>query len=93
MHSDLVIEVLLRMLDWMGVCKTTWSSAEGVWDMLRSMVPDPNDYPVFSHVKRKLEEYMAAWTSGDCTHLCQQLHGVLQLHFLGVHGARVADWG
>jgi hypothetical protein len=57
-HSDLVIEVLLRMLDWMGVCKSTWTSAEGVWDMLRSMVPDPVDYPVFSHVKAKLEEYM-----------------------------------
>jgi hypothetical protein len=57
-HSDLVIEVLLRMLDWMGVCKSTWASAEGVWDMLRSMVPEPADYPVFSHVKRKLEEYM-----------------------------------
>jgi hypothetical protein len=53
-----VIEVLLRMLDWMGVSKSTWTSAEGVWDMLRSMVPDPEDYPVFSHVKAKLEAYM-----------------------------------
>jgi hypothetical protein len=58
-HSDLVTEVLLRMLDWMGVCKTTWTSAEGVWDMLRSMVPDPADYPVFSYVQSKLEDYMA----------------------------------
>ena len=50
-HSDLVIEVLLRMLDWMGVHKNTWASSEGVWEMLRSQVPDPDDFPVFSAVK------------------------------------------
>jgi hypothetical protein len=57
-HSDMVIEVLLRMLDWMGVHKNTWTSADGVWDMLRSQVQDPADYPVFSHVKAVLIEYM-----------------------------------
>jgi hypothetical protein len=57
-HTDLVIEVLLRMLDWMGVNKNTWTSAEGVWDMLQTQVPDPDDYPVFSAVKAVLIEYM-----------------------------------
>ena len=57
-HSDMVIEVLLRMLDWMGVNRNTWTSAEGVWDMLSSLVPDPEDYPVFSAVKDVLIEYM-----------------------------------
>ena len=57
-HSDMVIEVLLRMLDWMGVNKNTWSSAQGVWDMLESVVPDPDDYPAFSAVKAVLIEYM-----------------------------------
>jgi hypothetical protein len=57
-HSDLVMEILLRMLDWMGTCKSTWSSAAGVWEMLRSMVPDPDDYPVFAAVQRSLVDYM-----------------------------------
>ena len=56
-HSAMVIEVLLRMLDWMGVNRNTWSSAKGVWDMLESLVPDPEDYPVFSAVKDVLIEY------------------------------------
>ena len=54
----MVIEVLLRMLDWMGVHKNTWNSAEGVWEMLQTLVPDPADYPVFSAVKAVLVEYM-----------------------------------
>jgi hypothetical protein len=33
-HSDQAAEVVLRMLDWMGVSKNTWTSAEQVWDML-----------------------------------------------------------
>jgi len=57
-HSDQVAEVVLRMLDWMGVSKNTWTSAEGVWDMLRELVPDAADYPVFSHVKKILVDYM-----------------------------------
>lgn len=57
-HSEMVIEVLLRMLDWMGVHKNTWASAAGVWEMLESQVPDPDDYPVFSAVKAVLIEYM-----------------------------------
>lgn len=57
-HSDMVTEVLLRMLDWMGVHKNTWSSAAGVWDMLLSIVPAPEDYPVFSNVKSVLVAYM-----------------------------------
>jgi hypothetical protein len=57
-HSDMVIEVLLRMLDWMGVHKNTWCSAEGVWDMLRTQVPDPEDFPVFSAVKAVLVKFM-----------------------------------
>ena len=59
-HSDMVIEVLLRMLDWMGVNRNTWSSAKGVWDMLAmaSLVPDHEDYPVFFAVKDVLIEYM-----------------------------------
>ena len=58
-HSDMVIEVLLGMLDWMGVHKNTWSSAGGVWEMLRTQVPDPADFPVFSAVKAVLIQYMA----------------------------------
>jgi hypothetical protein len=58
-HSDMVIEVLLRMLDWMGVHKNTWTSAEGVWAMLGTQVPDPADYPVFSAVKAVLVDYMS----------------------------------
>jgi hypothetical protein len=57
-HSDMVIEVLLRMLDWMGVHKNTWCSSAGVWEMLRTQVPDPHDFPVFSAVKAVLVEYM-----------------------------------
>ena len=57
-HSDMVIEVLLRMLDWMGVHKNTWASSDGVWDMLYSQVPDPGDFPVFSAVKAVLVEYL-----------------------------------
>jgi hypothetical protein len=57
-HSEQVVEVLLRMLDWMGVHKNTWSSAAGVWDMLRTQIPDPDDYPVFSAVKAVLVKYM-----------------------------------
>ena len=57
-HSDQAAEVVLRMLDWMGVSKNTWVSAEGVWDMLRELVPDAADYPVLSHVKKILVEYM-----------------------------------
>jgi hypothetical protein len=58
-HSGLVIEVLLRMIDWMGVNKATWTSAAGVWDMLHSLVPDEANFPVFSHVKGVLIQYMA----------------------------------
>ena len=54
----MVTEVLLRMLDLMGVHKNTWKSAAGVWDMLQSIVPDPADYPVFSNVKAVLICYM-----------------------------------
>jgi hypothetical protein len=57
-HTEQAVEVLLRMLDWMGIYKNTWSSAEGVWDMLRTMVPDTADFPVFSHVKSVLIDYM-----------------------------------
>jgi hypothetical protein len=57
-HSDQVAEVVLRMLDWMGVSKNTWNSAEGVWSMLTELVPDPADYPVFSRVKKILVDYM-----------------------------------
>jgi hypothetical protein len=58
-HSERVIEVLLRMLDWMGVNRNTWTSSAGVWDMLHSQVPEPEDFPVFSAVKKVLLEYMA----------------------------------
>jgi hypothetical protein len=57
-HSEQTAEVVLRMLDWMGVSKNTWTSAEGVWDMLRELVPDAKDYPVFSRVKKILVDYM-----------------------------------
>jgi hypothetical protein len=57
-HSDMVIEVLLRMLDWMGVHKNTWASSTGVWEMLQTQVPDPENFPVFSAVKAVLIEYM-----------------------------------
>ncbi len=40
-HASLVTEVLLRILDWIGVNKTTSKSAVVVWDMLQSVVPDP----------------------------------------------------
>jgi hypothetical protein len=57
-HSDMVIEILLRMLDWMDVNKNTSTSAAGVWEMLASQVPEPMDFPVFSAVKAILVEYM-----------------------------------
>ena len=54
----MVVEVFVRMLDWMGVHKATWASAAGVWEMLHVLVPRAEDFPVFATVKRLLIEYM-----------------------------------
>ena len=53
-----VAEVALRMLDWMGDHKTTWSSAEGAWDMLRSLLPEKSPMCVFSRVKAILVSHL-----------------------------------
>jgi hypothetical protein len=53
-----VAEVSLRMLDWMGEHKSTWESADGVWQMLRTFLPVETVLCVFSRVKRILVSHL-----------------------------------
>jgi hypothetical protein len=53
-----VAEVAVVMLDWMGDHKSTWSSAEGVWEMLRSVLPKDCKLCVFSKVKAILVAHL-----------------------------------
>ena len=53
-----VAEVAMRMIDWMGQNKSTWSSAEGIWQMLKSMLPVDAPLCVFSRVKAILVSHL-----------------------------------
>ena len=53
-----VAEVVLRMLDWMGEHKSTWESADGVWQMLRTFLPVETALCVFSRVKKILVAHL-----------------------------------
>jgi len=53
-----VAEVVLVMLDWMGDHKSTWSSSEGVWEMLKSVLPKDCKLCVFSRVKAILVAHL-----------------------------------
>ena len=53
-----VAEVALRMLDWMGDHKSTWTQAEGCWDMLKTMLPVETELCVFSRVKAILVAHL-----------------------------------
>ena len=53
-----VAEVALRMLDWMGEHKSTWESADGVWQMLRTFLPVETTLCVFSLVKSVLVSHL-----------------------------------
>jgi hypothetical protein len=53
-----VAEVALRMIDWMGDHKSTWASAEGIWTMLKSMLPVDAPLCVFSRVKAILVSHL-----------------------------------
>ena len=53
-----VAEVALRMLDWMGEHKSTWESASGAWDMLKTLLPLETSLCVFSRVKALLVAHL-----------------------------------
>ena len=53
-----VAEVVLRMLDWMGEHKSTWESADGAWQMLKTFLPVETDLCVFSRVKSILVAHL-----------------------------------
>ncbi len=53
-----VTEITVRMLDWMGEHKTTWVSAEGAWEMMRSILPENTALCAFSRVKAILVAHL-----------------------------------
>ena len=53
-----VTEVALRMLDWMGTNKTTWTSADSAWEMLKSLLPEDTALCAFSRVKAFLVAHL-----------------------------------
>jgi hypothetical protein len=57
-EDERVAEIGAFLLDWMGTNKSTWKSAEAVWDMLRLWCGF--DLPVFSRVKK----IAVAWFNG-----------------------------
>ena len=46
------------MIDWMGEHKSTWESADGVWQMLRTFLPVETALCVFSRVKKILVQHL-----------------------------------
>jgi hypothetical protein len=53
-----VAEVVMVMLDWMGSHKSTWESANGVWTMLETLVPQDAALCVFARVKSILVAHL-----------------------------------